>query len=217
LSLVASKVSKAFGNRQVLDSLDLEVQSGEAVAIVGPSGSGKSTLLNVLGSLERPDSGEVTLDGIRVDQLKAKELEHFRSTSVGFVFQEHLLLPHLNALENVMLPCLGRRGPPIERGRDLLGRMGLSGRELDHPATLSGGERQRVALARALIREPLLILADEPTGSLDHARASEQVDLLLAQTKAEQRMVVMATHNLELAGRFDRTLTLCNGKLIPEQ
>jgi len=168
LNLRALDLCKSFGDRKVLAGVDLTMQPGDAVSIVGPSGSGKSTLLNILGSLESPDSGHIALGTVLVTGLKNRELELFRSKSVGFVFQEHLLLPHLTALDNVLLPTLGRRTKtPVELGRNLLSSMGLSELERDFPATLSGGERQRVALARALIHQPPLLLADEPTGSLD--------------------------------------------------
>jgi ABC-type lipoprotein export system ATPase subunit len=216
-SLCVERLCKSFGDRVVLDGLDLTIERGESVAIVGPSGSGKSTLLNLLGSLERPDSGRILLGEIDLNGLGRRELEQFRSLSVGFVFQEHLLLPHLTALDNVLLPCLGRREPvPVEMARKLLDRMGLASRELDFPSTLSGGERQRVAFARALIHEPLLVLADEPTGSLDHVRGEELVELLRSEAEDRDRIVIMATHNLDLAYRFDRTLSLNAGKLVPE-
>ncbi len=217
MNLAAENLCKTFADRVVLDRLSMSVEQGEAVAIVGPSGSGKSTLLNILGSLLTPDSGTVTLAGIRVDQLRGRELEAFRSNSVGLVFQEHLLLPHLTALENVLLPSLARReAAPVARARALLDRLGLDARSSDFPATLSGGERQRVALARALIHEPSLVLADEPTGSLDHERAADLVGLLSAEAHAHNRIVVMVTHNLDLANRLDRTLTLAGGRLVPE-
>ncbi len=217
MNLAAENLCKTFADRVVLDRLSMSVEQGEAVAIVGPSGSGKSTLLNILGSLLTPDSGTVTLAGIRVDQLRGRELEAFRSNSVGLVFQEHLLLPHLTALENVLLPSLARReAAPVARARALLDRLGLGERSSDFPATLSGGERQRVALARALIHEPALVLADEPTGSLDQERAADLVGLLGAEAHEHARVVVMVTHNLDLANRLDRTLTLAGGRLVPE-
>ncbi len=217
MNLRIEQLSKSFGNRVVLDGLNLTVERGEAIAIVGPSGSGKSTLLNILGSLEKPDSGKVVLGEVVVNELTKHLLEAFRSRSVGFVFQEHLLLPYLSALDNVLLPCLGHpETTPIESARSLLDRVGLTERANDFPSTLSGGERQRVALARALIHEPLMILADEPTGSLDHERAVELVDLLLSEAKMQNRIVIMVTHNLDLAHRLDRTLILTNGQLTLE-
>lgn len=217
MNLRALDLCKSFGDRKVLAGVDLTMQPGDAVSIVGPSGSGKSTLLNILGSLESPDSGHIALGTVLVTGLKNRELELFRSKSVGFVFQEHLLLPHLTALDNVLLPTLGRRTKtPVELGRNLLSSMGLSELERDFPATLSGGERQRVALARALIHQPPLLLADEPTGSLDHSRAEEIVDLLLSEAQNRGRMVVMVTHNLALAHRFKRTYVLESGRLTLE-
>jgi lipoprotein-releasing system ATP-binding protein len=157
------------------------------------------------------------LGEVQVHLLKGHALEAYRSRSIGFVFQEHLLLPHLTALENVLLPCLGKRDTaPVNRASDLLGRMGLADHVFDLPKTLSGGERQRVALARALIHDPQLILADEPTGSLDQSRAEEQVELLLSEARENGRIVVMVTHNLLLAHRFDRTLSLEQGRLVQE-
>jgi ABC-type lipoprotein export system ATPase subunit len=214
MKLEVVKLRKSFGDRVVLSDISFSMHAGSSMAIVGPSGSGKSTLLNILGSLVTPDSGTVRLGDVSVDKLTGHALEAYRSRMVGFVFQDHLLLPHLNALENVLLPFLGTR-TPIERGKKLLGEMGLGDRMFDFPATLSGGERQRVALARALIHEPEMLLADEPTGNLDHDRASEQVDLLLREAEESDRIVVMVTHNLELARRFHRVLKLDDGFLIP--
>ncbi|MDR3689714.1 MAG: ABC transporter ATP-binding protein [Fimbriimonas sp.] len=217
-SLRVESLCKAFGDRTVLQDLDLTVHRGEAVAIVGPSGSGKSTLLNILGSLERLDSGQVFLGEIAVGELRSRELEGYRSQSVGFIFQEHLLLPHLTALENVLTPSIGRRERfPIKFAKELLDRLGMSSRASDFPATLSGGERQRVAFARALIHEPLLLLADEPTGSLDPSRGEDLVDLLLAEAHERERIVVMVTHNLGLAHKLDRTYRLEHGRLEPEE
>lgn len=217
MNLVVSGLCKKFGDRQVLSGVDLQAGPGSAIAIVGPSGSGKSTLLNIVGSLISPDSGEVSLGEIRVDGLRGKQLEEYRSKVVGFVFQEHLLLPHLTALENVLLPSLGSGAKaPVEPAKRLLARTGLGDRMSDFPATLSLGQRQRVALARALVYEPNLVLADEPTGSLDSVLAREQVELLLYEAHDNGRIVLMVTHNRDLAELFDRIYRLEFGSLVAE-
>ena len=212
--LVAESVSRKFGERMVLQDVSFRIRPGEAVALVGPSGSGKSTLLNILGSLDTPDAGRVLLGDVMVGSLEGKEQERYRNRQVGFLFQEHHLLPQLAALENVLVPILGSRDAEApQRAKDLLRQFGLGGREFQFPATLSGGERQRVALARALIQDPPLLLCDEPTGSLDQKSGSELIDLLLNLAHSAGRTVFAVTHNLEQADRFDRVLTLCDGRL----
>lgn len=212
--LVAESVSRKFGERMVLQDVSFRIRPGEAVALVGPSGSGKSTLLNILGSLDTPDAGRVLLGDVVVGSLKGKERERYRNRRVGFLFQEHHLLPQLAALENVLVPTLGSRDAEApQRAKDLLRQLGLGGREFQFPDTLSGGERQRVALARALIQDPPLLLCDEPTGSLDQTSGSELIDLLLNLAHSAGRIVFAVTHNLEQADRFDRVLTLCDGRL----
>ena len=203
---------------EVLSGLDLSVESGEAVTIVGPSGSGKSTLLNLLGGLDRPTAGGVRLDGTELSALGVDALADLRARRIGFVFQAHHLLPQLTALENALVPTLliepGARSLAEARVRALFERVGLSGRMDHRPAQLSGGERQRVAVVRALANGPGLLLADEPTGSLDSARAEELGDLLLGVRADEGVGLVVVTHSMHLAERMDRALALEDGRLV---
>jgi lipoprotein-releasing system ATP-binding protein len=220
-ALSVQNITKEFPTRSqplsVLRGCSLELSAGENLAILGPSGSGKSTLLQIVGTLDRPSSGKVTLDDSDPFTLDEPHLAAFRNHRIGFVFQDHHLLPQCSVLENVLLPTLaeGRAtAEAIEHGRLLLDRVGLKDR-LDHqPAELSGGERQRAAIARALIRRPALLLADEPTGNLDRTTATAIGDLLLELQQAERTMMIIVTHSLELAGRMQRRLELNEGKLI---
>jgi len=203
----------------VLRDASLVVRKGEAVAIIGPSGSGKSTLLNVIGTLDRPDAGEVWLDGQNLAGLDDDALAAVRRDRVGFVFQSHHLLPHCTVLENVLVPVLA--GHPaataaaIERARALLERVGLSGR-IDHlPGRLSGGERQRVALVRSLVPSPALLLADEPTGALDAASAREVGRLLREVNQRDGVTLLVVTHSRELAASLGRVLEMRDGQLVP--
>ncbi len=201
----------------VLDGVSLRLEPGEALAVVGPSGSGKSTLLHILGALDPPSAGTVRLGGIDPYALPEGEQADFRNRCVGFIFQDHHLLPQLTLLENVLLPLLVRaeRSPADElaRARELLARVGLSAREGHRPAELSGGERQRGAVARALIGRPSLVLADEPTGNLDRRAAAEVGSLLLDLARGENCILVAVTHSSELAGRFSRRVELDGGRL----
>jgi lipoprotein-releasing system ATP-binding protein len=218
----ASGLTKVYqdGVRQVavLKGVDLRVEPGELVAIVGPSGSGKSTLLHLLGALDRPDGGTVEIGGQSLNRLSGAQLAAFRNRTIGFVFQFHQLLPDFTALENVMLPGRIAGGEPrrvLERARDLLLEVGLEER-LDHfPNQLSGGERQRVALCRALALEPPLLLADEPTGNLDPASGETVFALLLSLQARHRTTGVLVTHNPEIARRCTRTLRLDGGVLHP--
>jgi lipoprotein-releasing system ATP-binding protein len=222
MSLTVHQLCKEYptrsGSLDILKDLDLELERGEALAVMGPSGSGKSTLLHILGTLDRPSSGSVRLDGKDPFALPEQELADFRNRHVGFVFQDHHLLPQCSVLENVLIPTLvaadGQAN--VEAwARQLLERVGLSAR-LDHrPAELSGGERQRVAVARALIRRPALLLADEPTGNLDRHTAGAVGQLLLDLHREQQTMLVVVTHSAELAGRFVRRLEMLDGRLAP--
>ena len=191
------------GPLDILSDLSLSLRSGDAASIVGPSGSGKSTLLYILGAIEPPTSGTVTLDGVDPFTLPQAELARFRNRRVGFVFQDHLLLPQCTVLENVLVPTLvgdGDADAPA-RARELLGRVGLADR-LDHrPAELSGGERQRVALARALVRQPPLLLCDEPTGNLDHAAGVVVATMLFDLHQRQETVLVVVTHNTGLAAK----------------
>ncbi len=203
----------------VLDGVSLAVQGGESVAIVGPSGSGKSTLLNILGTLDRPDSGSVRINGVAVDGWTEDRLSPVRANEIGFVFQLHHLLPSCTVLENVLIPTLtlprARRTAAAERAARLLDRVGLTGKLRSRPGELSGGERQRVAVVRALVNEPGVLLADEPTGALDEASARALVDLLLELNREQQLALVMVTHSMALARRLQRVLHLGQGRLAP--
>lgn len=219
--LTVRDVSKEFPTRTgplvVLRGCSFELARGENLAILGPSGSGKSTLLQIVGTLDRPTSGEVLLGGDDPFQLSEPRLAVFRNERIGFVFQDHHLLPQCTVLENVLVPTLASGGATedaFDRARMLLDRVGLADR-LDHrPAELSGGERQRAAIARALIRRPMLLLADEPTGNLDRTTAASIGDLLLELQQLEQTMLVVVTHSLELAARFQRKVELDAGRLV---
>jgi lipoprotein-releasing system ATP-binding protein len=203
------------GPLPVLNGASLSLSLGDAASIMGPSGCGKSTLLYILGALEPPTSGTVTLGGRNPYQLAEKDLAAFRNEAIGFVFQEHHLLPQLTAIENALAPTLvaPAGGDYEQRARRLLSKVGLSERDEHRPAELSGGEKQRVAVARALMREPTLLLCDEPTGNLDRNAAEAVVSLLLELDEPENRIVVVVTHNAELAARFPIRLELTDGKL----
>ncbi len=201
----------------VLRDVCLTLADGESASITGPSGSGKSTLLNILGSLEPPTSGSVIIDGCNPYSLTPPELARFRNRQVGFVFQDHHLLPQCTVLENVLLPALADKrssGGRIQRARMLLDRVGMTERMGHRPAQLSGGERQRVALARALINEPALILADEPTGSLDRSTSDDVADLLWELHGQEARILIVVTHNETLAARAAKRFDLKDGVLV---
>jgi lipoprotein-releasing system ATP-binding protein len=208
--LDVSNLSKQYptprGPLTVLSNVSLRLDRGEAASIMGPSGSGKSTLLHIIGALEPPTSGTVTLDGTDPYQLEERELAGFRNKKIGFVFQDHCLLPQCTVLENVLTPTLVTRSTnnASERARKLLDQVGLSERVDHRPAELSGGEKQRVALARALINEPLVLLCDEPTGNLDH-RAAETVARLLIDLHARRETILLVvTHSAELGSRFPK-------------
>jgi lipoprotein-releasing system ATP-binding protein len=220
--LIASHLSKEYdtarGPVHVLDDVSLEVARGDSLAIMGPSGCGKSTLLYMLGALERPSSGTVTLDDRNPYTLSDAHQATFRNQHVGFVFQDHLLLPQLSALDNVLAPTLVSRdsvgsATRTERARSLLDAVGLSTR-IDHrPGELSGGERQRVAIARALIQEPSLVLCDEPTGNLDRASAEAVAELLVDLQRQHSIMLIVVTHSPALAARFPRRYELSDRAL----
>lgn len=222
--LAVHEISKEFptrsGSLSVLRGASLELAAGENVAILGPSGSGKSTLLHIIGTLDRPTSGTVAIDDQNPFGLDEAGLAHFRNEKIGLVFQDHHLLPQCSVLENVLVPTLaeGRASTElIARAEELLARVGLSERIEHRPAELSGGERQRVALARALIRNPVLLLADEPTGNLDRTTADSVGRLLLELVAARQMMLVVVTHSQALADILDRRLELNDGRLEPER
>lgn len=200
----------------VLRGVDLRVAAGESVAIVGASGSGKSTLLQIIGTLDRPTAGSILLAGRNILALSDDELARLRSREIGFVFQSHHLLPQCTVLENVLIPALvsGGASKVEKRATDLLDRMGLSARVSHRPGQLSGGERQRVAVARALINGPRLLLADEPTGSLDRASAMSLTDLLVEMNRQEGVALIVVTHSASVAERMSRVLELQDGLLV---
>jgi len=202
---------------RVLTGIDFSLREGNAVSIVGPSGSGKSTLLYILGALERPTTGTVRLGGKNPYEMDEKSLAAFRNQTIGFVFQDHHLLPQCTVLENVLIPTLVAPAEDSVRNRaaDLLAQAGLSSRIHHHPYELSGGERQRVALVRALIMKPTLVLCDEPTGNLDHVSTEAITSLLLDFHKSQQNMLVVVTHNLDLAAKFSFRYRLSDTRLSP--
>jgi len=205
------------GPLHVLRGIDLDLQRGQALAVMGPSGSGKSTLLHVLGTLDRPTTGTVRLEDVDPFALPEPTLADFRNRKIGFVFQDHHLLPQCSVLENVLIPTLVSPGDPATARAwaiTLLERVGLAGRLEHRPAELSGGERQRVAVARALIQHPLLLLADEPTGNLDRKSAREVGKLLLELHQQENTILMVVTHSAELAATFPRTLIMDDGRLV---
>lgn len=200
----------------VLDGLSFELLAGEAVAVTGPSGSGKSTLLHLLGALDTPTSGTIEIDGRNPFELDEKALARFRNKTLGFVFQEHHLLPQYTVLENVLLPTLAFPPAPESaeaRARELLERVGLSHRLSHRPAELSGGEKQRAAVARALVQGPKVVLCDEPTGNLDRANAEAVAKLLFELHHEAGNVLIVVTHNQELADQFRRRFDLVEGKL----
>jgi lipoprotein-releasing system ATP-binding protein len=221
--LIASNVSKSYatprGELRILSDISLSLARGQAIAIMGPSGSGKSTLLYILGALDPPSAGTVTLEGQNPYALGEREQAAFRNNRIGFVFQDHSLLPQCSVLENVLAPTLVARssGPPAvddrARATELLAQVGLSDRLEHRPAELSGGEKQRAALARALIRDPLLLLCDEPTGNLDRASAESVATLLLELHARRNTILVVVTHSAALADRFPVKYEMVSGSL----
>jgi lipoprotein-releasing system ATP-binding protein len=219
--LVVEHLSKEFPTRGeplvVLRDVSLALSGGQNAAILGPSGSGKSTLLFIIGTLDSPSDGSVRLGGVDPFGLVETQLAEFRNRHVGFVFQDHYLLPQLTVLENVLVPAMADGTPAsdcVERAKYLLGRVGLAERLEHRPAELSGGERQRAGVARALLLKPALVLADEPTGNLDRKSAAAIGDLLVEMPREEQTMLLVVTHSLELAKRFERRYELNDGQLL---
>jgi lipoprotein-releasing system ATP-binding protein len=214
--LSAKNIYKRFGSVEVLKGVDIDINSGEIVSIVGPSGSGKSTLLHILGTLDKPDRGEVLLNNENISRLQGDKLAGFRNRHIGFVFQFHHLLPEFSALENVCIPgwlaSRSKNGVKL-RAEELLNILGLSQRLDNKPNQLSGGEQQRVAVARALINKPDIVFADEPTGNLDTANAKELHQLFFDLRKEFNQTFLIVTHNEELAQLSDRTLTMKDGKM----
>lgn len=212
-----TNIRKAYGNLQVLKGVDIEIQKGEVVSIVGSSGAGKSTLLHILGTLDRPDVGEVTIDGQVINRLSDKNLAKFRNQKIGFVFQFHHLLPEFTALENVCIPAylMSRNEKEVvKEAHRLLEFLGLSDRVTHKPNELSGGEQQRVAVARALINRPSVLLADEPSGNLDSDNSTDLHQLFFKLRDEFDQTFIIVTHNEQLANMADRKLVMRDGGLV---
>ena len=210
-------ITKSFGELQVLKGIDLTINKGEVVSIVGPSGAGKTTLLQIMGTLDKADAGQVFINEVEVNRLKEKELSAFRNKQIGFVFQFHQLLPEFTALENVMIPALiggTTFGEAMRRAKETLDMMGLAERASHKPAELSGGEKQRVAVARALINRPAVIFADEPSGSLDTKNKEELHQLFFDLRERLGQTFVIVTHDEGLAQLTDRTIHMVDGKIV---
>lgn len=210
-------VTKSFGSLQVLKGIDLTIHQGEVVSIVGPSGAGKTTLLQLMGTLDKPDGGSILFNGVEVSRLKEKKLAAFRNKEIGFVFQFHQLLPEFTALENVMIPALIQgvsAGEARKRSLEMLAFLGLSDRAAHKPAELSGGERQRVSVARALINHPSVVLADEPSGSLDTQNKEELHRLFFDLRDKLGQTFVIVTHDEGLATQTDRTIHIVDGRIL---
>ncbi len=212
-------ITKSFGNLQVLKGIDLNIEKGEVVSIVGPSGAGKTTLLQIIGTLDKADSGEITINGVDINSLSKARLSDFRNKQIGFVFQFHQLLPEFTALENIMIPAFiagVSKSDAKRRAEELLQFMGLSDRASHKPNELSGGEKQRVAVARALVNNPAVILADEPSGSLDSKNKEELHQLFFKLRDEFGQTFVIVTHDEHLAAITDRTIHMEDGLLAQE-
>lgn len=215
--IFGKNIYKAYGKIEVLKGVDIDIQKGEVVSIVGPSGSGKSTLLHILGTLDKPDRGEVTMHNVSISSLSGKKLAAFRNKNIGFVFQFHHLLPEFTALENVCIPgwLSGRKKKEVKDAAiNLLNILGVSHRLENKPNELSGGEQQRVAVARALINRPAIVFADEPTGNLDSANAKELHDLFFNLREKFEQTFLIVTHNEELSNLSDRVLHMKDGLIV---
>ena len=213
--ITATNINKSYGDLHVLKDISLSIEKGEVVSIVGPSGAGKTTLLQILGTLDRPDSGTLRYGDTDVSRLRDRELAAFRNSHIGFVFQAHHLLPEFTAVENVCIPAL-IHGTPLkdarERAMELLAFMHVDHRASHKPGEMSGGEQQRVAVARALMNSPMVVLADEPSGNLDSQHARELHELFFRLREQYNQTFLIVTHNEELAGMADRKITIIDGK-----
>jgi lipoprotein-releasing system ATP-binding protein len=210
-------ITKSFGHLQILKGIDMEVNEGEVVAVVGASGAGKTTLLQILGTLDSPDQGELILDGVNPFNLTRKQLSSFRNECVGFVFQFHQLLPEFTAVENIMLPALIKGASQVQAKADairLLSVLNLENRQTHKPNELSGGEQQRIAVARSLINNPKIVFADEPSGNLDSKNSSDLHELFFSLRDEFNQTFVIVTHNKELANMTDRKLMISDGLII---
>jgi lipoprotein-releasing system ATP-binding protein len=215
--LSAKGVEKKYGSMSILKGVDINIQSGEIVSIIGASGAGKSTLLHILGSLDKPDAGTITLNNQRIDLLKGKQLAAFRNNHIGFIFQFHHLLPEFSAIENVCIPgWIGGKNKSAteKKAKELLATLGLANRLENKPGQLSGGEQQRVAVARALINNPAIIMADEPTGNLDSANAEDLHQLFIQLRNQFNQTFLIVTHNEALAQQSDRVLQMKDGRMV---
>ncbi len=215
--IVTSGIYKSYDSLQVLKGIDLKINKGEIVSIVGASGAGKSTLLHILGTLDRADKGQVTIDNVMVSGLSAKKLSQFRNMKIGFVFQSHHLLPEFTAIENVMMPALiggVSKSEAHKKGEHLLNVLGLSQRIQHRPGELSGGEQQRVAVARALINQPAVVFADEPSGNLDSESAKSLHELFFSLRESMNQTFVIVTHNETLANMADRKVVMKDGMIV---
>lgn len=215
--LIAKGIYKKYGDLQILKGIDIEVGEREVVCIVGASGAGKTTLLQILGTLDKPDSGEIQINGQDVTQLRGNKLSQFRNQKLGFIFQFHQLLPEFTALENVIIPALfgnSSRHEAEKKGTEILNFLGLKGRLEHKPSQLSGGEQQRVAVARALINDPDIVFADEPSGNLDSANSNELHELFFRLKEEMGQTFIIVTHNQELANMADRKLEMKDGLII---
>jgi lipoprotein-releasing system ATP-binding protein len=214
--LSAKGVEKKYGSMSILKGVDIDIQSGEIVSIIGASGAGKSTLLHILGSLDKPDAGTITLNNQRIDLLKGKQLAAFRNNHIGFIFQFHHLLPEFSAIENVCIPGWigGKNKSNTEnRAKELLDYLGLNKKFENKPGQLSGGEQQRVAVARALVNNPSIVLADEPSGNLDSTNANDLHQLFINLRGEFHQTFLIVTHNQDLAKKSDRILQMKDGKM----
>jgi lipoprotein-releasing system ATP-binding protein len=215
--IIAQNIKKSFGDLQVLKAIDLNIKKGEIVSIVGASGAGKTTLLQIIGSLNKLDSGSIIINGIDINKISDNKLSVFRNQNLGFIFQFHHLLPEFTALENVCMPAFIAKKSKKEafaKGEELLEYLGLTERKNHKPSELSGGEQQRVAIARALINNPAVILADEPTGNLDSKNSEELFDLFLDLREKFNHTFVLVTHDENLANKCDRKLVIKDGKIV---